>query len=112
MYAIRSYYVDSETAIMKSNYLLGKIYNNKSDFDLSETYLRKALAIAKEKNDYTYIGDSYFFIARANLIRNNFPEAVKNLNWSLQAYENRITSYNVCYTKLLRPIIELTTTYN
>ncbi|AWM12788.1 hypothetical protein DI487_02150 [Flavobacterium sediminis] len=73
--------------ILEASFLLGKIYNNTSDFDLSETYLKKALAIANDQKDYIYIGDCHFYMARANLIRNNFPESIKHLNWALQAYE-------------------------
>lgn len=79
--------INAEIFVMKSNYLLGKIYNNKSDFDLSDSYLKKALSIAQHFKNYVYIGDSYFYLARGKLIQNNFPEAMTNLNLALQAYE-------------------------
>ncbi|MGV7108089.1 tetratricopeptide repeat-containing sensor histidine kinase [Flavobacterium sp. U410] len=79
--------INAEIFVMKSNYLLGKIYNNKSDFDLSDSYLKKALSISQHFKNYVYIGDSYFYLARGKLIQNNFPEAMTNLNLALQAYE-------------------------
>ena len=97
MYAIRSYY---EVSVEDLNAVLGDDYRLVWDRTLGEFYLREMLGVTVPAETYDaaaagWGGDRY---------RIYFNDATDETVLVYRAVWDRITSYNVCYTKLLRKI--------
>ena len=87
---------------------LGKSYAENKNYANAINEMLKALKfdsiIGSELyiiNDYYNLGDFYFRDKNYKMATNYLNKCIKLAHQSSD-YENRITSYNVCYTKLLR----------
>ena len=76
-----------------------------SNHELTQKYSLIALGLAGLGFFGPYFWLKNKIIKRKNVLMKAFPEAMDILVVCVEAGMGRITSYNVCYTKLLRPVM-------
>ena len=120
MYAIRSYYAWSPNAALNTAYYPGDAYVDVVGFDIYEpsrndlkTKLINLSQFALEHNKVAILAETGYrndFVTSApGFWSDVILGAIKDggnevrIAWVLSWFNARITSYNVCYTKLLRP---------
>ena len=117
MYAIRSYYADKESIqkqLEETKAELAKIQNNEkvSELKIKINEIDSKIIQARNEFDKNWKDPSKELNEELHISK----EALQEINWQIKdleksinndtnfiaSDENRITSYNVCYTKLLR----------
>ena len=96
------------------NYNLGYAYFKLKDYDSAAQAFNRYIKMAPDQDDK--LADAYNRLGDCNYINRDFSASQANYNNALRLnkydadyalFQNRITSYNVCYTKLLRVMLRL-----